>query len=338
MNQPYYYQYQQYMYQQRMRAKQLRRTFNPIGWTLVVYYLIMNITVAVVMVVDIMAQVFQMMAVDPDMDMTSGMDALMDAAMESGGWGYLLSAAIGLFVLLVWKGKDFWKQQIFAKGRPMKPGDFFLILCIFMGIQLLASLMSSVLEMILNKFGLSMMSVLESASGQSSGLSMFIYASICAPITEELLFRGYVQRTLMPYGKKFAIFCSAVLFGLFHGNLIQTPYAFAVGLVLGYVAVEYNVVWAMVLHMLNNMVLADLLTRVSSAIAPGQEDMISGLVILAFGIAAVVVLIVKRKRIAAYLRQERMDRQCLKSFFGNAGVITLTVLMLSNLLLLITAI
>lgn len=338
MNQPYYYQYQQYLHQQRMRAKQLRRTFNPVGWTLVVYYLIMNITVIVVMVVDTVVKLLEQVASDPNMELTPDMTAMMDTAMETGGWGYLLAAAIGLFVLLVWKGKSFWKEQIFARGRPMKTGDFFMLLCVFMGVQLVASLMSTVLEMILNQFGLSMMSVLESASGQSSGLSMFIYASICAPITEELLFRGYVQRTLLPYGKKFSIFCSAVLFGLFHGNLIQTPYAFVVGLVLGYVAVEYNVLWAMVLHMLNNMVLADLLTRISSAISPGQEDVISGLVILAFGVAAVVILIVKRKRIAAYLRQERMDRQCLKSLFGNAGVITLTVLMLSNLLMLITAI
>lgn len=338
MNQPYYYQYQQYLYQQKLRAKQLRRAFNPVGWTLVVYYLIMNMTVVVVMVVDTVVKMLEQMASDPSMALTPDVAALMDTAMDTGGWGYLMAAAIGLFVLLVWKGKDFWKRQIFAKGRPMKAVDFFMILCVFMGVQLVASLLSSVLEMILNQFGLSMMSVLESASGQSSGLSMFLYASICAPITEELLFRGYIQRTLQPYGKKFSVFCSAALFGLFHGNLVQTPYAFVVGLVLGYVAAEYNVIWAMVLHMLNNMVLADLLTRVSSAIAPEMADILSGLVILAFGVAAVVILIVKRKQIAAYLRQERMDKQCLKSFFGNAGVITLTVLMLSNLLLLITAI
>jgi hypothetical protein len=61
-------------------------------------------------------------------------------------------------------------------------------------------------------------------------------------------------------------------------------------------------------------------------------------VIFGFGIAAVVILIVKRKKIGAYLRQERMDRRVLKNFFINGGVITLTVLMLANLLLLITAI
>lgn len=335
MDQTLYNQYQQYLYQEKQARKQLRRRFNPVGWTLVVYYLIMNIVVAGTIVIDMMVSMLDQIAVDPGAMPDESM--LAENAMNNG-WGYLLAAAVGLFILLVWKGRRFWDEEIWAKGRPMTAGAFFSILCVFMGVQLVASIMSTVLEMILNLFGLSMMSVLESASGQSNGLSMFIYGTICAPITEEILFRGYVQRTLLPYGRKFSIFCSAVLFGLFHGNLIQTPYAFLVGLVLGYVAVEYNVAWAMVLHMINNMVLADLLSRVTAGLPAGVSDLLVNLVIIGFGIAAVVILIVKRKKIGAYLQQERMDRRCLKCFFGNAGVITLTVLMLMNLLLLITAI
>ena len=71
----------------------------------------------------------------------------------------------------------------------------------------------------------------------------------------------------------------------------------------------------MVLHMVNNMVLADLLTRVTSAISAGLTEIVTGIVIIGFGIAAVVILIVKRKEIGAYLRQERMDRRVLKNFF-----------------------
>lgn len=331
MNQMLYNPYQWYF----DRKKILRRKFNVVGWTLLIYYVIMNVAVAGTILIDVMARMFRQAA--ENLDMNFDESALLENAINNG-WGYLIAAGIGLFILLEWKGKDFWTEKIWAKGRAMTAGAFFAILSVFMGIQALASLLSMVLELILNGFGLSMMSVLESASGQSSGLSMFLYGSICAPITEEILFRGYVQRTLEPYGKKFAIFGSAVLFGLFHGNLIQTPYAFVVGLVLGYVTAEYNVAWAMVLHMLNNMVLADLLSRVTAGLPAGVPDLITNIVIWGFGIAALVILIVKRRKIAAYLRQERMDRQSLGCFFGNAGVITLTVLMLLNLILLITPI
>lgn len=329
-----FYQYQQYLQQERLYAKHLRRTFSPVGWTLVIYYLLMNVAVVLVLVVDMVVKMLPMLVENPDYMPDA---AAMTENIASNGWGYILAVAIGLFVLLVWKGKDYWRNEMFAKGKPMGVGTFFALVSIVFGIQLVASLMSTVLEFILNQFGLSMMSILESASGQSDSVSMFIYASICAPITEEILFRGYVQRTLQPYGKKFAIFGSAVLFGLFHGNLIQTPYAFMVGLVLGYVAAEYNIIWAMVLHMVNNMVLADLLTRITSAISTDLVDVVTGIVIIASAVTAGIILIAKRKKIRWYLRQERIDRRCLKGFFGNGGVITLTVLMMINLLLLITA-
>lgn len=333
MNQFDYYQYQQYLYQERMCAKHLRRTFSVVGWALVIYYVLMNAAVVVVLVVDTLVKMLPMIAENPDY--VPDESALMEAATNNG-WGYIMAVVIGLFVLFVWKGKDYWKNEIFARGKPMNVGTFFALTCIVLGVQLVASLLSTVLELLLNQFGLSMMSILESASGQSAGLSMFIYASICAPITEEILFRGYVQRTLQPYGKKFAIFGSAFLFGIFHGNLIQTPYAFLVGLVLGYVAAEYNVIWAMVLHMVNNMVLADLLSRITTAISAGLTEIVSGIVIWGFGIATVVILIVKRKQVGFYLRRERMDRRALKNFFINGGVIVLTVMMLINLVLLIT--
>ena len=330
-----FYQYQQYLQQERLYVKSLRRKFSPVGWTLVIYYLLMNVAVLLVQFVEIMIQIFPLILEDPNYQ-----PDIADLAqiVSDNAWGLLLAVAIGLFVLLVWKGKDFWRNEIFARGKVMTAGTFFGLLCVALGVQLVASLLNMVLEFLLNQFGYSMMGILDSTSGQSDDLSMFIYASVCAPITEEILFRGYVQRTLQPYGKKFAIFGSALLFGLFHGNLIQTPYAFMVGLVLGYVAAEYNVVWAMVLHMVNNMVVVDLLTRITSAISQELSEIVTGSALVAFAIAAVIVLIVKRKKISYYLRQERIDRRCLKSFFGNGGVITLTALMMINLLLLITAI
>ena len=84
-----------------------------------------------------------------------------------------------------------------------------------------------------------MMAALESSSGMQEGLAMFIYASILAPISEEILFRGLIQHSLLPFGKKFAVFGSALLFGIFHGNLAQTPFAFLAGLC-------YNGTWIIV--------------------------------------------------------------------------------------------
>ena len=166
-------------------------------------------------------------------------------------------------------------------------------------------------------------------------LSLFLYMAIWAPISEEILFRGLIQRLLMPHGKKFAIFCSAFLFGIFHGNLIQTPYAFLVGLVLGYVAAEYSIAWAMLLHMINNMLLGDSLMRLTSGLPEGAANgIILGITALS-ALVGIVILVVNRWKIRMDLGPGKMDRRALGCFFTNAGVIVLTVIMCFNMILML---
>ena len=317
---------------EKLIRKDLRSRFHPACWSLVVYYLLMNVVATAFLVV---AMVFRMVvdAVNGNLD---PMGAVSDISMSTLGWGYVLTVAIGTVILLLWKKPTYFREELFSRGRPMTVGAFFGLLCVFLLVQLITTLLNTVIELILNAMGLSMMAALESSSGMQEGFAMFLYASFLAPITEEILFRGLVQRTLLPYGKKFAIFCSAFLFGIFHGNLAQTPFAFMAGLVLGYVAAEYNLLWAMVLHMVNNLVIADMLSRLTGLLPADIADGIIGLVILVFGIIGVVVLIVKHKKVGAYLRQERMHKLCLQAFFSHPAVIILFILTFLNGLLLFT--
>ena len=74
------------------------------------------------------------------------------------------------------------------------------------------------------------------------------------PIAEEIVYRGFVMNILKPYGKHFAIVCSAIIFGIMHANIHQIFFAILVGLVLGYVAMEYSLKWAVALHIFNNCI------------------------------------------------------------------------------------
>ena len=208
----------------------------------------------------------------------------------------------------------------------MKAGSFLALLVLCLSAQLVSQIVMILLELVLNQFGLSLMEYLLSAESGDT-LAMFLYMSLGAPVSEEILFRGLVMRSMEPYGKKFAIFASALLFGLFHGNLIQIPFAFVIGLVLGYVATEYSVVWAMVLHMFNNLIFADTLPRLLGAHIPQWENMLTWAMILGSALAALVILLVKRKTIGAYLRCERTDPLCRKAFFTAPGIIVLMVVM-----------
>lgn len=62
---------------------------------------------------------------------------------------------------------------------------------------------------------------------------------------EELVFRGFIYRSLRNrYSFWTAAMVSAVLFGWFHGNLVQGVYGWAVALVLAYGYERYKSIWA----------------------------------------------------------------------------------------------
>lgn len=83
----------------------------------------------------------------------------------------------------------------------------------------------------------------------------FIQLAVLAPIFEELWFRGLVLESLRPYGNGFAIFISAVLFGLTHSNFEQFFYATALGVFLGYIAVSTrSIVTTTIMHAMFNSI------------------------------------------------------------------------------------
>ena len=307
--------------QWKAMKKDLRRRFSGTGWTLLIYYLILNVAVIFWMMFETIVAVLKSL---PTGGMPDPGQIITDASQS--GWGYVLAILIGLLILLLWKKPRYFKEELFTKGRPMGAGTFFGILCVFLGGQFLSQMMLSVTELVLNIFGYSILGGLEALAVDFSDFSMFLYAGILAPITEEILFRGLVQRSLMPFGKRFAIFCSAFTFGMFHGNLVQTPFAFLVGLVLGYVAAEYNIFWAMLLHMINNMVVADMLYRVLSFLPEMISGVIIWLILLAFAVAALVILIVKRDRIRQWRTDETVHKTYLSCFFTSFGMIAFTVI------------
>lgn len=307
--------------------KSLRRRFTEVGWALVVYYLMMNALAMLAMFAEAAAQTLQMYRTG---DWFGGYDV---NALMGNAWGYIFTILLGFVILHGWKGPEYWTEEVLAKNRKMTLSVFGAMLCFCLGSQMVNSLWVSALELITNLFGRSLEPYLESVSGASDTVSMFLYASILAPIAEEVLFRGYVLRSLRPFGRRFAIFGSALLFGLFHGNLLQTPYAFLMGLVLGYAAAEYSIGWSVALHMFNNLVVADLFTRLTANLPDVVYCVLSLLLLGGGAVASLVILIRKRHEIRDYNRSEWMDRRVLKCFFTNSGVIVLTVLMLVNILM-----
>ncbi len=299
--------------------KMHRKYFSSLGWALLIYLLILNAWVLVFAFADSFT-----IALRQGMGEVISEEEHMEILM-SNGWGYLLTILTGLIILRLWKGKGFCYKTLWTRGRPMKFGSFMALLCLFISGQSLFQVLASVQEAILNAFGLSALESIQSATMDYDSLSMFLYAAVGAPIMEEIIFRGLVLRHLQPYGKGFAIVMSAYLFGIFHGNIVQMPYAFLVGLVMGYVAIEYNIVWAMVLHMINNLVLGDLIGRVLPEMA---GNVLISLIIMGCSLAGAILLMARQKDIRDYCRENAIRDRDAGNFFSAAGMIALELFVL----------
>lgn len=294
-----------------------RRQFAPVSWWLLGYHVLMILAVNG-------AVIIQRLISNPT-----------QTEMEGNAWGYIASCIIGMLILVLWKGVPFWKDKVWGRGRAMEWGDFTCLLILTLGCQLAASIGGILLEILLNAINLSAEASIQSATAQPDTFSMFLYVGVFAPIFEELIFRGFAMQCLKPFGKKFAILGSAILFGLFHGNLFQSPYAILVGLVLGYAAMEYSIGWAMLLHMINNLVLGDMIQRLDAVLGGGIVVGLLGLAIICCGIGSIVMLCVRKQEIRNYEFWNRIDGKCVRALLFNAGSLVLMALLALNMITLI---
>lgn len=83
-----------------------------------------------------------------------------------------------------------------------------------------------------------------------------VVVGILAPISEELIFRGMIFETLYRYTRPvIAAVISALMFAVYHGNLVQGVYAFCIGCILAYFCKRYGTLLAPILaHITANVI------------------------------------------------------------------------------------
>lgn len=125
--------------------------------------------------------------------------------------------------------------RVEAEQRRMRPGEFAAALVMCFCIMYAGSYLGNLLMALLAPETSNALSDRLVASDPLINLCVTV---LVAPVVEELIFRRAVIDRARPYGEGLAIVFSALMFGLFHGNLFQFFYAFGVGLMLGFVYVR----------------------------------------------------------------------------------------------------
>ena len=214
------------------------------------------------------------------------------------GWGYVLTAALGLALLLLWKKPAYLRKMLKYREEPMPFGGFFALFCLIVAAQSVAQLSAFLAERLAGA------SLTAQGAVDAQQLPGFLYVCVLAPVAEEWLLRGLCLRAMAPYGKKFAVLVSAAAFGLLHGNPVQAPYAFLVGLILGYTALRYGLVWAMALHLGNNFLFAYALPRLLSGLPGVTQAVAIWSVILICAAVGICVAAANFGPVHAWLREE----------------------------------
>lgn len=252
---------------------------------------------------------------------------------------YLVAVPIGLLILRKAPAKPLEKRSI-------KPGRY-----------IVAAIISIFMMYAGNIFGTIVTTLLQLLSGVSAGNPIISYASddsmlpkvlfmvILAPVIEEYVFRKQLIDRMHIYGEKLAVVTSAMMFGLFHGNLSQMFYAFTLGLVFGYVYLKtgklrYSIGLHMFINFLGSVIAPLFLEKLAVLDTAETMDMAAlepalpwllGFVAYTFtliglAVTGLVLLCINKRRISytqAELELPKGSR--FKTVYGNVGMLLLII-------------
>lgn len=261
------------------------------------------------------------------------------ADMMETDMGMGIAVIIGCAFMILFFLKRIKPKEIFVKRQQkMTAAKFIMLICVLMCIQLPITLFDSLFEWALNLFGLSAQAAIESASAGSKTISMMLYAGFIGPFAEEFIYRGYTMRSLenTGAGKGYALVISSMLFGVMHANPTQSIFAFFAGMVFGYAAIEFGIIWSILLHVANNFLFGDVIVFICNHVSEDVANIINWVMLVGLFIAGIVVLIVKRKQALSYIRENyRTESKYYKWTFTN---ILLWVFIGINIILAVTQI
>ena len=224
---------------------------------------------------------------------------------------YMQDSAVGIAVTLVsFLAGNLTAFAVGCKLTGVRPREMFrtrefgaarclLYAAAGLWIQMLAGLLSDALLSLSSRAGFSIPAP-ESFGGGSAIRTMayVLYGCLIAPVTEELLMRGFALKNLSRVSQRFGILMTAFLFGLMHENIPQFLLAFPLGILLGYITIRHNsVLPAIAVHIAVNTagIVTDLLQGVLSSSAYRMFNLVYMLAVLAIGTVAALFLLVTER-------------------------------------------
>lgn len=227
------------------------------------------------------------------------MEVIFESIIESASAGVVFYHILGILVFGLWYYFSFKKPRPKVMHSVKALNGRNILVSVIAGIGLVFFANGTV---VVESFVLPQMvqDYIEAAEIAGLGISPLVIftAIILAPIGEELLCRGIILkyfRKSLPYFW-LANCLQALTFGIIHMNFVQGIYAFACGLLMGWLVKRYDsILPAIIVHFVLNFSSS---TWVAYALAPLPESIWSGVVLLAVSVPIIVaaLLLTKKKK------------------------------------------
>ena len=294
-----------------MLRRKIKKGYNWAGsliiWQQVIAFVIMMIISCVLSA----NAAVQLIADNPDMNQQQLTEAITQQIMSGSNMVYINAATmiaaniISLIIICVGKKQFRLKNTL---GKIQSPASSVALAAVGMlGVQGASILIQNLVMSLTGYSGINetVTSAMSFSDDIIMNIILFVYMVIAAPILEELMFRGAVMNLLAPVNRTFALFASAMFFGLMHCNFNQMFNGFLLGLVFGYIAFKSgSVIPAVICHItanLNAYIIAYIFEyKLASSIgaeAAAQGELILFAVEMVIGIIALVLLWKKQGKI-----------------------------------------
>lgn len=165
---------------------------------------------------------------------------MTENAATANGLLNALSLLIGMAAVFPMARRELRWAKVLSKGpeekRPGKSMEYILLavfaIAFALGVNMLMALAG------LTQVSESYQEVAQRQYGVALGVGILIYGVI-SPLAEEIVFRGLIYNRMRRYfGKMLSVVVCGIMFGVYHGNLVQGIY----GCILG-IAITYSYEW-----------------------------------------------------------------------------------------------
>ena len=156
--------------------------------------------------------------------------------------------------IIIYKAFGYRIGDLMSFGKSKK-GTVLPLICFGLAVCSFANFGASYVDSIFRHFGITYdVPDFDYPDGVLGFILVAIATAVVPALVEEFALRGLVLGSLRKFGDVFALITSSAIFGIMHGNFEQIPFAFTVGLFLGFTVIKTGSLRvAIFIHFINNM-------------------------------------------------------------------------------------